>query len=518
MAGLVPVEALTREMFPDWLRDATRMASVRVAEPDWARFRIDPGPAFERYAVLARQPGYAGRVFNLTIYQRCQPYQDLQFVVSSDLHQDRIGEAVWRGLNHANLLAPAEYWRTGGAGYTIRKPLWTVEADARQPGAARVLEALAEARAAETGLPHYVSRRGHRACCSVNAPHRGEFYSVNAEGEWSLHYQPATYPLDGPPGRQPDRSGIHPVMLAHLRYQAEPSTARTNAAGALPVIESPGRAPLPKAAWPPEAFTVPFRAKGDNLIPPAPEPHELLIVTAKKEKIAMPKTAREPASIASAPAADSPPTDDPWEGANAEVRLVPDAARFAKAAGLAQAGFVIEVKQQADDASDRVCTVHFPGRTGNVDLPNDLLTAAPPFPAVTTSHGEIASIETAEALLIDSAARVRYQLEWNGPPDPAANEDRGKLAKALGNACGIDPHDLVRQLDPMIDQQVSAYQAARAAHPAGRKRTGKRASAVAAADVPKPRKPAAKTAAADSQASSKSTTTTRSKARARAGR
>ena len=465
MNDLVPVAAeLAAGLFPEWLRDTVRIATVRMPDRDTVRFRIDPGRAFERSAELVRQPGYGGRVFNLTVRQRYLPYEDPQFVLSANVHLDTVAEALWRALNHANLLVPVEYWRSG-AGYTTRKPLWAIETDARQPDAIKTMEALAAARAGETGTPHYLSRRGHQMWCNVNAPHRGEFYSVNPASEWSLHYHPVTYPLDDPPSELPDRVGTHPVVLAHLRNMAEPTGARRNTSPVtgLPLVTSPGKAPLPREAWPPEQFIVPFRAKGDKFNP-LPEP---------TKEIPMPEPAAIPA-----------PANDPWEGAHAEVQLVDDAARFAKAAGLAQTGFVVGFSDFSPDA-DRVCTVHFPGAAGNVTLPDDLLAPAAPFPAVTTSHGEIASIETAEALLIDSAARVRFQLEQGGKPDPEPDRDRRQLARALGNMCGLDPNDLVRQLDPMIGKQVAAYGKARGRRSAGATRPAKKASAVAAADIPK---------------------------------
>ena len=512
MNAILPAAALAG-LFPDWLRDAARMASPRMTGPRTLRFRLDPGPAFERHAELIRYPEFGGKLYCLTLRQRYLPYGDLHFVMSGNTHQDTLGESLWRAVSDANLLVPNEYWRTA-PGYTPRKPLWAIRSDTRQPGAARVLEELGAARARETGLPHFLYRQGRHAYCNVNAPHRGEFYSVNPEGEWSLHYHPVTYPLDGTPSTVPGRAGTHPVSLAWLRNMAEPPAIRRPAGSSrvLPVVEAPGRAPLPRAARPPERFTVPFRAKGTSLTAPAPAPHPTTIPHPTTKEIPMPEPAAIPAVTGNASikaSSDPPPTDDPWEGAHAEVRLAPDAARFAKAAGLAQAGFVIGIN---GEDKDRECTVHFPGRTGNVRIPDDVLEPAPPFPAVTTSHGEIASIETAEALLIDSAARVRYQLEHGGRPDPDADQDRTRLAKALGSMCGLDPHELMRQLDPMIGQQVTAYAQARTRHPASRKR----AAAVAAADIPKTRKPQAQAEAAPAPAPAAKNGARRTTARAKA--
>jgi hypothetical protein len=484
------------------------MASVTAAGSGIMRCRVDPGRAFERYAELEQHSGLDGNLFTLTVSQRYRPSEGLHPVVSGEVHRDKAAEALWLAVGHADLLVPnSEYWR---AGWMLQKPLWTAQADARQSGAFHVMEALAAVRARESGRPHFLSRMGHRAHCSVTAPHRGEFYSVNPEGEWSLHFEPVTYPLDGPPSVPPDRVGTHPAVMAHLRIATGMPDRRRMRPGPPrpPVVEFLGKAALPQAAWPPEKFYIPFIAKGalgpsprapglpPVLGPPSvthaapgppvtgPQPHDWNLM----KEFTMPQEDKAPAEITAGSVAETsgPSTDDPWVGEHAEVRLAPEAAEYAKAAGLAQAGFVISIKDDAE-AADRECTVHFPGRAGNISVPDHLLTPAPPFPAVTTSAGEIASIESAESLLIDATARGRLQQDLGTEPDPVLHTDRIKLAKALSNMCGMDPQELVRQLDPMITQQVglyrTAFQEAKAQHPAGRKR----ASEVAAADIPKAR-------------------------------
>jgi hypothetical protein len=496
MTEMTPVTALTAALFPDWLAETARIASVRAASADTVRFRVDPGRAFERYAELERHPGSGGELFTLTVSQRFRPSEDLHPVVSGEVHRDQAAEALWRAVSHADLLVPNyEYWR---AGWPLQRPLWSAQADARQPGAARVMEALATVRARETGRPHFLSRMGHRVHCNVNAPYHGEFYSVNRAGEWSLHYHPVTYPLESPPTAPPDRIGTHPAVLAYERNIAETYAQRRRAAlGRLPppVVEFPGKAALPLAAWPPEKFYIPFRVRDRQraaLRPPPPAP------AAAAEPAVQPRPATElqpaawnlvkelampePASTPTAITGDSPPAGDPWEGAHAEVQLAPEPARYAQAAGLAQAGFVIDLGAGTSD-TDRACVVHFPGKAGTITVPDDLLTPAAPFPAVTTSAGVIASIESAEALLIDCTARARVQQEQDKDPDLVLHDDRIKLARALSNMCGMDPQELVRQLEPMIGQQVTNYRQARTRHPAGRKR----ASEVAAADIPAPR-------------------------------
>jgi hypothetical protein len=140
-----------------------------------------------------------------------------------------------------------------------------------------------------------------------------------------------------------------------------------------------------------------------------------------------------------------------------EVRLTADAAHVAETARLAQAGTVAGI----EEAPDGTCTytVHFPGRVGTQRGWTDgALMKAPPFDAVTLASGEVvSSLEAAEAMLIERGAEIKLQALSAHQPSETLLADHYLLASRVSEACGLAGGELMRQLEPQVEERVRGH-------------------------------------------------------------
>lgn len=152
-----------------------------------------------------------------------------------------------------------------------------------------------------------------------------------------------------------------------------------------------------------------------------------------------------------------PPTDTaPSFTSGQAVQLIADAAHVAETARLAQAGTVVGTER----APDGTCTytVHFPGRTGTQrGWTEGSLTAAPPFGPVTVSTGKVTSLQAAEALLIERGAQIKLQALTLRQPGDSLLADHYALTAAVSEVCGLTGAELLRQLEPQVEEQVRGH-------------------------------------------------------------
>lgn len=139
----------------------------------------------------------------------------------------------------------------------------------------------------------------------------------------------------------------------------------------------------------------------------------------------------------------------------ADVRLASEAVGVAKAAGLAQAGYVTEVTEERE--GEYSFTVHFPGRAGTHRGWAETLLRRAWFEPISLTTGDVSSIREAEELLIELGAQAELPRRESGPAGLRPDEDRDKLCRELAAACGMEPADLARQMAPQIQQRVREH-------------------------------------------------------------
>lgn len=146
------------------------------------------------------------------------------------------------------------------------------------------------------------------------------------------------------------------------------------------------------------------------------------------------------------------------------VQLTDDAAHVAETARLAQAGTVVGI----EPAPDGICTyaVHFPGRVGTQrGWTESSLRAAPRFDPVTTSVGEVTSLQEAEELLIERGAEIKLQALSVRQPAEALLGDHYRLTEEVARACGLSGAELLRQIEPQVEEKVRGHVTAHGLEP-----------------------------------------------------
>jgi hypothetical protein len=134
-----------------------------------------------------------------------------------------------------------------------------------------------------------------------------------------------------------------------------------------------------------------------------------------------------------------------------DVRLHGDPGTVAREAGLAQAGYVTDVKE--DREGEYSYTVHFPGRAGvQRGWTNWSLRKAELTP-VALSSGEITCIRDAEQTLIERGARLKLSLDRSAPSGQREWSDFSTLSAGLAAMTGLEPDSLVRQLARRFGQR-----------------------------------------------------------------
>lgn len=160
-----------------------------------------------------------------------------------------------------------------------------------------------------------------------------------------------------------------------------------------------------------------------------------------------------------------------------EVRLTLSAATLAANTRLARAGYVIACEEDPVEGRD-LYTVHFPGRAGNQDgwWPTSLCRVT--FePVELPSGNRVTSMQAAEELLIELTAGLRVAKIRRQPADESLQADRAALAEGLASACGLEPSELLEQIQPRVSEHVSEQLACR-------ERTQRGGAQLAASDRP----------------------------------
>lgn len=162
-------------------------------------------------------------------------------------------------------------------------------------------------------------------------------------------------------------------------------------------------------------------------------------------------------SISASPSKEEDRT--PLFSAGQEVRLICGAAHVMKTVGLSQVGTVVSSEPDPSPYGGRfLYTVHFPGRLGTQRgwAENDLA-SAPWFRPVDTSTGMVTSLQTAEEQLIKLGTEVKLgELSGLQPGDDLLS-DRSLLGDALSRACGLTGAELLRQVEPQVEERIRSY-------------------------------------------------------------
>lgn len=138
-----------------------------------------------------------------------------------------------------------------------------------------------------------------------------------------------------------------------------------------------------------------------------------------------------------------------------EVRLNLDARELAAKTRLAQAGYVTACEEDPAGGHDRY-TVHFPGRAGDQGGwgPTSLDSAS--FEPVQLPGGvTVTSMQAAETMLIEQAAQIRIAKIRRKPADGTLQADHGALAEGLARICGLEPSELLEQMQPQVSERLS---------------------------------------------------------------
>jgi hypothetical protein len=187
--------AVSASLLTAELRERFSIVNVKAESPHFVRFRLDPGPVFERIGIIYEGPSGG---LNLTIGQRYQP-GELPTWLATHRCPPRAGALAdnLRELRSwANEWDIRPDWR---AAVSARGPGWTARIPGTGPDAVRDARQQATSRAAETGTAHFVwNLNGRQLVISGTLPPMGETWSVNESGEWSVH-RAGTDPLDSPP-------------------------------------------------------------------------------------------------------------------------------------------------------------------------------------------------------------------------------------------------------------------------------------------------------------------------------
>lgn len=137
-----------------------------------------------------------------------------------------------------------------------------------------------------------------------------------------------------------------------------------------------------------------------------------------------------------------------------DVQLTPEAAREQARQGRALAGVVVA---GPDEQGEARYTIRFPGWNAAVRMHASALEPAATLGPVQISGSSVTSIDAAENALVNTAVRLRAALRSG--QDGAEDDERDliKLSSALGRACGLSEHELIRQLDPWISARTAEY-------------------------------------------------------------
>lgn len=224
-----PLEDLATQLFTREMRDEFSIVRAKSEVSDLIRFRVDPGPAFERY-------GYIGqRTFgpaSLDLFQRYRP-DDLEDLVHIPL-TGCIADDLRAAVGDMDWGEPRPHWREA---YRPRDPwgqrmLLTPGSDVSRP-----LRAVTEA-ARTGGTACFLWYEPDRICWGNEAMGASVVLSVNPAGEWAMHVGRETRLLT----QEPDLSGIVPA-----RGTAPHLAALDLGGGAGTAIRSEDQEPAPSA-------------------------------------------------------------------------------------------------------------------------------------------------------------------------------------------------------------------------------------------------------------------------------
>lgn len=199
------------------------IASVTRESPDEIRFRLDPGPAFERTGRILRDP--SGEVI-LRLFQRYRPDGEMVLAAGAPL-TGSLTSGLRSVIRQVNWPERRPCWRDA---YRIQEPRWvrvkTVTSSGIIPEAFRAVTGAAR----EKNIAHYLWRAGAAKIAYGNNPsHAGVVFSVNPFGQWALHAGPETRPLETPPDL---------TALAEEPYTAARLAAEDLGAGAVATTRS----------------------------------------------------------------------------------------------------------------------------------------------------------------------------------------------------------------------------------------------------------------------------------------
>ncbi|MGH3226897.1 MAG: hypothetical protein ACRDPY_50840, partial [Streptosporangiaceae bacterium] len=157
-----------------------------------------------------------------------------------------------------------------------------------------------------------------------------------------------------------------------------------------------------------------------------------------------------------------------------EVRIRDGAVLSPSLATLPRLGIVAALYPSAERTQQYA--IRFPGELNDMPFTGPEIEPAPPFQPVRTRQGTVASLAEAEEALITTAARIQISHLHKNRPARADIKDRELLASVLGQACDLNPEEMLRQAGIKVTAAVQRELAMQAAADLGREhaRTGTR--------------------------------------------
>lgn len=188
-----PIPDFARNLFTPEVRREFRIAGIAAESADEVRFRLDPGPAFERTGRIIRTPP-DGVI--LRLFQRYRPAREMTLVSGAPLGGS-LSSGLRSVIGQVHWPERRPHWRVA---YRVREPRWVRVRTVTKPGTiSESFRAAAEA-AREENIAHFLWRAGlKKIAYGNNPPLDAVMFSVNPLGQWALHAGRDTRPLETAP-------------------------------------------------------------------------------------------------------------------------------------------------------------------------------------------------------------------------------------------------------------------------------------------------------------------------------
>lgn len=208
-----PIPDFARNLFTPEARREFSIAGIAAESADEVRFRLDPGPAFERTGRIIRTPS-DGTI--LRLLQRYRPDREMTVAAGAPLGGS-LSDGLRSVIRLVNWPTRRPHWRVA---YPLREPRWVrVRTVTRTGIISEAFRAVTEA-ARKDSTAHFLWRAGDKKIAYGNNPPRDAvMFSVNPLGQWAFHAGRDTRPLETAPdlttlATEPDRAARAAAVAA----------------------------------------------------------------------------------------------------------------------------------------------------------------------------------------------------------------------------------------------------------------------------------------------------------------